>query len=265
MSFVPPASFGTLKCAQFALRSLCLGRDTSQGHREELVKVISWNLLRLTGAAVDDVAALVTKEKPDLLLMQEATRHIEALPTLVGGHFHRLSWLGRVHGLAVWSLHRFAAPRALSLPASRLPGRLPRRRAQLVQLSDITFANVHLSHGQLLNRRQLARIAAALRGKPSAIIGDFNMVGPVLLPGFSDVGPREPTHFASNVVPFRLDRCLVHGLTCRATEALAFGPSDHRPIGLDLAIAEGWGLESASPRGRQEHRPPRDRLRRLYR
>ena len=118
---------------------------------------------------------------------------------------------GRIHGLAVWSPHRFATPHALPLPASRLPGRLPRRRAQIVQVGEITFANVHLSHGQLLNRRQLARIAAALRGKPSAIIGDYNAVGPVLMPGFSDVGPREPTHFASNVVPFRLDRCLVQG------------------------------------------------------
>jgi len=230
------------------------------------LKIISWNLLRLTGAAVEDVGALLGREKPDVLLMQEATQHIEALPSLVGGHFHRLSWFGRVHGLAVWSPHRFVQPRALSLPASRLPGRLPRRRAQLVQLGDITLANVHLSHGQLLNRRQLARIAAALRGKPSAIIGDFNIVGPVVLAGFADVGPREPTHFASNVVPFRLDRCLVHGLACRTADALAFGPSDHRPIRLELNIAEGWGLGTAGLRARPEHRPPRrDRLRRLYR
>ena len=70
---------------------------------------------------------------------------MEELPSLIGGHFHRLSWLGRIHGLAVWSPHRFAAPRALSLPASRLPGRLPRRRAQIVQVGEMTFANVHLS------------------------------------------------------------------------------------------------------------------------
>jgi endonuclease/exonuclease/phosphatase family metal-dependent hydrolase len=230
------------------------------------LKVISWNLLRLTGAAAEDVAALAGREKPDVLLMQEATKDIELLPSLIGGHFHRLSWLGRIHGLAVWSPHRFAgAPRALSLPASRLPGRLPRRRAQIVQMGDLTFANVHLSHGQLLNRRQLARIAAALRGKPSAIIGDYNIVGPVLLAGFTDVGPREPTHFASNVVPFRLDRCLVHGLACRSADALDFGPSDHRPIRLELALAEGWGLESGL-RARPEHRwIRRDRLRRLYR
>jgi len=228
------------------------------------LKIVSWNLLRLTGAAVGDVASLARREKPDVLLMQEATKHMEELPALLGGHFHRLSWLGRIHGLAVWSPHRFAV-RALSLPASRLPGRLPRRRAQIVQVGDMTFANVHLSHGQLLNRRQLARIAAALRGKPSAIIGDYNIVGPVILPGFTDVGPREPTHYASNVVPFRLDRCLVHGLSCRTADAMDFGPSDHRPIRLDLALVDGWGLES-SLRARPEQRwAKRDRLRKLYR
>ena len=228
------------------------------------MKIVSWNLLRLTGAAVGDVASLARREKPDVLLMQEATKHMEELPALLGGHFHRLSWLGRIHGLAVWSPHRFAV-RALSLPASRLPGRLPRRRAQIVQVGDMTFANVHLSHGQLLNRRQLARIAAALRGKPSAIIGDYNIVGPVILPGFTDVGPREPTHYASNVVPFRLDRCLVHGLSCRTADAMDFGPSDHRPIRLDLALVDGWGLES-SLRARPEQRwAKRDRLRKLYR
>ena len=230
------------------------------------MRIISWNLLRLEGAAMDDVAALLERERPDLLLMQEVTQHMDRLPTLVPGHYHRLPWPGRIHGLAAWSRHNFATPQVLPLPASALPGRLPRRRTQIVKVGDITFANVHLSHGQLLNRRQLARIAAALRGKPSAIIGDFNIVGPVVLAGFADIGPREPTHFASNVVPFRLDRCLVHGLACRTADALAFGPSDHRPIRLELNIAEGWGLGTGGLRARPEHRPPRrDRLRRLYR
>lgn len=229
------------------------------------MKVISWNLLRLTGAAARDVAALLEREKPDLLLMQEATEHMDLLPSLAGGNYHRLPWPGRIHGLAAWSRYRLAAPHVLSLPASRLPGRLPRRRAQIVQVGDITFANVHLSHGQLLNRRQLMRIAAALRGRPSAIVGDYNAVGPVLIPGFDDVGPREPTHFASNVVPFRLDRCLTHGLSCRAADALAFGPSDHRPIRLDLHLAEGWGLGDDRTDRLELTRPRKGRWRRFYR
>ena len=196
---------------------------------------------------MEDVAGLLVRERPDLLLMQEATKEIEALPSAVGGHFHRVPWASRIHGLAVWSRHHFTPPHVLALPMSRLPGRLPGRVSQLVQIGDIRFANVHLSHGQLLNRRQLGRIAAALHGHPTAIIGDYNAVGSVKLPGFRDVGPREPTHFASNIVPFRLDRCLVHGLHCTAARTLDFGPSDHRPIVLELQCATPARRANAAP------------------
>ncbi len=202
------------------------------------MRIISWNLLRLEGAAVGDVVALLERERPDVLLMQEVTQHMDVLPSRISGHYHRLPWPGRIHGLAVWSRHHFSQPHVLPLPASRLPGRLPRRRSQIVQVGDITFANVHLSHGQLLNRRQLVRIAAALRGRPSAIVGDYNAVGPILMPGFADVGPREITHFGGEIVPFRLDRCLAHGVSCSFASTLDFGPSDHRPIVIDLQVAD---------------------------
>jgi hypothetical protein len=77
-----------------------------------------------------------------------------------------------------------------------------------------------------------------LRGGPSAIVGDYNAVGPTPIPGFTDVGPREPTHFGGDVLPIRLDRCLIHGLTSTITTTLEFGPSDHKPIVLDLQIAQ---------------------------
>jgi len=215
------------------------------------MRIISWNLLRLEGAAVGDVASLLERERPDVLLMQEATQHLDALPRLVPGHYHRLPWPGRIHGLAIWSRHYFAAPQVLPLPASALPGRLPRRRSQIVKVGDITFANVHLSHGQLLNRRQLLRIAGALRGQPSAIIGDYNAVGPSLIPGFADVGPREPTHFGGDVVPFRLDRCLAHSLACSFAGTLDFGPSDHKPIVLELQVADAKAPNAALQRMRR--------------
>ena len=99
----------------------------------------------------------------------------------------------------------------------------------------MTFANVHLSHGQVLNRLQLTHIARALEG-PAAVIGDYNAWGPTVLHGFRDVGPREATHVQQNLLHFRLDRCLVRGLSCASARALKKGKSDHRPIMLELAI-----------------------------
>jgi endonuclease/exonuclease/phosphatase (EEP) superfamily protein YafD len=200
------------------------------------VRVISWNLLRLIGAPVGDVALLVEEHRPDLLLLQEATREMEALPDMVGGHFYRDPLPRRIHGLAAWCPKPLHPPRTLPLPVSRMPGRVPPRIAQVLHVGDITFANVHLSHGQVLNRLQLTRIARELEG-PAAVIGDYNAWGPTVLHGFRDVGPREATHIQQKLLRFRLDRCLARGLTCTAARTLKKGKSDHRPIMLELAVA----------------------------
>jgi len=202
------------------------------------LKVISWNVLRLTGAAAEDVAFLVERHRPDLLLLQEATQEISLLPQLVGGTYFREPLEGRIYGLAMWSPHALPRPRALRLPVSQVPGRVPPRLAQIVSFGGITFANVHLSHGQFLNRWQLFRIASALTG-PAAIIGDYNAVGPITLPGYKDIGPRQPTHSAATILSFRLDRCMARGLRCAHPRVLARGPSDHHPILLDLQVVPG--------------------------
>jgi endonuclease/exonuclease/phosphatase family metal-dependent hydrolase len=195
------------------------------------VKIVSWNVLRLTGAAAEDVAVLVERHRPDLVLLQEATEELADLPAFVGGSLYREPMERRIYGLAVWSPHALPKPRAFRLPASQVPGRVPPRIAQVANLGGIHFANVHLSHGQFLNRLQLFRIANALDG-PAAIIGDYNAVGPIPLPGFKDVGPRQRTHSLS----FRLDRCMARGLGCAHPKVLARGPSDHHPILLDLQV-----------------------------
>jgi len=200
------------------------------------LKVISWNLLRLVGAGVPDVARLIARHRPDLLLMQEATKEIASLPDLVDGYVQRVPMDGRVYGLAAWSPHRLAPTPALRLPVSTMPGRVPPRIAQIVRFGDVEFANVHLSHGQVLNRLQLLRIARTLEG-PAAVIGDYNAVGPIVMDGFRDIGPRETTHRAHNIISFRLDRCMARGLRCNDAQVLARGPSDHHPISLELDVA----------------------------
>ena len=207
---------------------------SNHGHEGRL-RVISWNLLRRVGAAAEDVARLVQSHHPDLLLLQECTEDIASLPSLVGGHFFRHPMQARIYGLAAWSPHPVPASTAIRLPYSILPGRVPPRLAQIVTFGGITIANVHLSHGQFLNRFQLRHIMEQMDG-PSAIIGDFNAVGPVGFQGFSDIGPRKRTHRCANVISLRLDRCIARGLVCSASEVLDKGPSDHHPMVLDMAV-----------------------------
>jgi endonuclease/exonuclease/phosphatase family metal-dependent hydrolase len=202
------------------------------------LRVLSWNLLRRVGAKPADIAGLIRTHKPDLVLLQEATEDIALLPNLVGGHFCRQPMERRIYGLAAWSAEPFTPSQALRLPASVMPGRVPPRLAQLVKFRGIHFANVHLSHGQFLNRWQLLHIGDVLEG-PAAIIGDFNAVGAIPLPGFRDIGPRRRTHRAGNVVALRLDRCMGRQLSCAASEVLEKGASDHHPMLLDLKRSEG--------------------------
>lgn len=198
-----------------------------------MFKIVSWNLLRLVGATLDDVVRLARQERPQLLLMQEATKRIDDLPNRLGGSYARVLQPGRIHGLAFWSPLDLPEPRVLPLPA----GAMFQRVAQLIELGPFTVANVHLSHGQVLNRRQLRCVANALPAH-AAVLGDYNLLGPALLRGFRDVGPREPTHNAGDVLPLRIDRCLVRGLVCGGVHALHRSNSDHRPIVVRLGTPE---------------------------
>ena len=227
------------------MRAAWLCKATHRAHlRDVMIKLISWNLLRLTGASLDDIVRLIRREQPDLLLMQEATLEIDGLTARVGGQYQRNLLPGRVHGLAVWSPVPFQAPPVV-LPLQA--GAMFNRICQIVETGSFAVANVHLSHGQILNRRQLRRIANVLPYR-AAVVGDYNLIGPTLLPGFRDVGPREPTHVAGNVIPLRIDRCLIRGIGCLEAGTLLRESSDHRPIvlrlsaGAEVQPAESLGI-----------------------
>jgi endonuclease/exonuclease/phosphatase family metal-dependent hydrolase len=207
-------------------------RDTFMPKLSPALRILSWNVLRKVGAGPADVAALIARYQPDLVLLQEADASMVRLPEIAGGTLARDEFPGRIHGPAIWSPDRIERPRLV-----RLRGGHTRRHAQVVDHRGFTFVNVHLAHGQLTCRRQLREAAAAIAGA-GAVIGDFNMIGPAVLPGFSDVGPREPTHIAQDMLPVRIDRCLVRGMTCHSARALSAGRSDHRPMLLELAAAE---------------------------
>ena len=205
------------------------------------MRILSWNLLRRTGAGVEDVRGLVERHRPDLVLMQEATAPLDALPGALGGCYHRAAMPRRAHGPAAWSPHPFTATE-LALPvATRLDLPVPLRMlaprlALVVRLDGRELACVHLDHGQRANRRQLRHLLAS-RPALDAVLGDFNALGDTPLPGFADVGPRRATHRAYGLLPLRLDRCLARGLRAVRAEALGYGASDHRPILVELLPA----------------------------
>jgi endonuclease/exonuclease/phosphatase family metal-dependent hydrolase len=194
------------------------------------MKIISWNLRHSRGAEIGHIQELVGAHRPDLLLMQEVTLEIDGVAQRFGGYYARCALPGRRHGLAVWSPHPFHQP-AQNLALQR--GLLVRRICQLLEFDGYTIANVHLSHGQMLNRLQLRRIADVLSPR-AAIVGDCNMIGAPFLPGFQDVGGRQPTHRSAGLLPLRLDRCFVRGFHCVGAEVLAPGASDHHPLLVSL-------------------------------
>jgi endonuclease/exonuclease/phosphatase family metal-dependent hydrolase len=194
-------------------------------------KIVSWNLLHRDGATADDINAMIARERPDLLLLQEATAATSTFLADAGGFYVTNAVPGSVHHLGAWSrLPLRQSPASLALQ----PGIVVRRRCQVIAFDEFSIANVHLSHGQMLNRRQLRRIAANLP-RCAAIMGDCNLIGPAMLPGFRDVGPRQPTHKAGAFVPLRLDRCFVRAMKCDEAIALERGTSDHRPIAVRLS------------------------------
>ncbi|MCB8883907.1 endonuclease/exonuclease/phosphatase family protein [Acidisoma cellulosilytica] len=204
------------------------------------MRILSWNLLHKGGASLADVLSLIASQSQDLLLLQEATSAIDGLQNL-GGSYIRCLMPGRLNGLAAWSAAGFLHVDTLSLPPGSKWDLRPIRPkwgrpriALILEASGIQIANVHLDHGQRCNRRQLRHIVQAHPGV-DVIMGDFNMVGRTRLAGFADVGPRGVTHMARGFAPFRLDRCLSRRpVSPNSGRALPRGPSDHRPIVIDL-------------------------------
>jgi endonuclease/exonuclease/phosphatase (EEP) superfamily protein YafD len=205
------------------------------------LRVLSWNLLRLTGASCAELAWLIERYQVDVALLQEATIEFEDLPARVGGRLVRHPLPGRIHGPAIWARGGVADPRRVPLFSFAI-----RRHAVVAATGGVGFASVHLSHGQLMCRRQAREASGALPEGPAVIAGDFNMVGPLRLDGFREVGPRAPTHYANGLLPLRIDRCFVRDLACRDSRVLDRGGSDHRPIMLDFAALPAGAARDAA-------------------
>lgn len=95
-------------------------------------RLLSCNLLHGSGAETDDVARLVEKHKPDVVLMQEAGTRLDTLQQRLGGHYARRQMGHREHGPAVWSSHQLEDLETIALPrATRFDPDFPNRRRSL--------------------------------------------------------------------------------------------------------------------------------------
>ncbi|NHN85266.1 endonuclease/exonuclease/phosphatase family protein [Acetobacter musti] len=203
------------------------------------MRILSWNVWSHGTARPGHVGRLVAALQPDFVLLQEATAVMDTLPQLTGGYYRRVVAPGRNNGPAVWSPQPFGSEEIILPPGRRLDfpvavfRRIALRAALVVRRDGFEIANVHLDHGQFCNRRQLRYLLTEFPAL-NVIMGDYNAFGPVCLPDFRDVGPRRATHRMYGLVPLRIDRCLVRGLTATGARALAYGPSDHRPVCVDL-------------------------------
>jgi endonuclease/exonuclease/phosphatase (EEP) superfamily protein YafD len=210
----------------------------SETSRKILMRVVSWNVLRPNGASAADIARLVERENPDLLLLQEAMPHHDELQKLLGGYYireaHPQSRFG--HGLVAWSPVPLPIYRLVQLPGNNRPTKEP-RIALVLDYHAFSVACLHLSHGQILVRQQFRTLSQAIDG-PLAVLGDFNVIGPITLnAAWSDKGPWAFTHMAYRFGPLRLDRCLVREVKCIKAKALPWAESDHRPIIAELRCA----------------------------
>jgi endonuclease/exonuclease/phosphatase (EEP) superfamily protein YafD len=197
------------------------------------LKIVSWNVLRLTGATLQDIAALVGQEQPDILLLQEASAQSVDLPGLIGGVVAFRAFVGGADGLAVWSPTALPPIEYLTLEHNPAQPHKRRRCAMILRFPTYTLANIHLAHNQRLLRRQFASVATVCAPR-AIIIGDFNAVGSLTRSGWQDCGPRAITHMARGVLPFRLDRCMVRDWEPRSARALPKGRSDHKPIVVEV-------------------------------
>jgi len=137
-----------------------------------------------------------------------------------------------------------------------------------VQLGDIQgWPTSPLARPALKPPPSSARIAAALRGKQSAIMATFNIVGPVVRRVSPMSAPRErrtsPATFR-DVPADRLPRTRPGPAEPPTRSPSGPATSDHRPIAWKLNIAEVWGLgRRIAGRGPSIARTRRDRLRRF--
>ena len=170
---------------------------------------------------------------------------MDGLTEHVGGQYLRTPMPGRIHGLAVWSpVPLRARPLVRALPSGAMFDRVCQdrgrirtdhrcERASLARTAAQPATTAERREGAAISRRRRRGLQPDQSGAP-ARLSRCRL-------------PRKSTHVAGDVVPLRIDRCLVRGVTCLGASALLREASDHRPIMVTLNLALPVPLQGAGP------------------
>jgi endonuclease/exonuclease/phosphatase family metal-dependent hydrolase len=258
------------------LAALCLSATPCTGARgKTTLRVMTYNIH--VGVGMDKrqdlarIAAVIRRERPDLVGLQEVDRGVERtgrvdeireLARLTGMDYafaHNLNYQGGQYGVAV--LSRFPI---LAIDHRRyLNTREPQRRGFIrveveVKGRRVSFVTTHLDwqheDGRLYEARQMLDALNSVRG-PVIVTGDFNEEPDggayqlMLKSGFADASPggmsvvdKEPENVATypaDKPSKRIDYVFyrVDGKTRQLGGAVIDTPaSDHRPLVVELLL-----------------------------
>lgn len=218
------------------------------------------------------VAELVRSTGADLVLLQEVDRNTQrsgprdqpaTLARLTGysAAFGRtIGFQGGDYGVALLSRWPLRSDTLIPLRVTAPPGRTAEGREQRGVLRAVVDApggpfavlNTHLDHTgddgwRLQEIATVLRVAAAERGMPLLVGGDFNarpesaVHAPLRAAGFrdawADCGTGDPLTFPAAAPDRRIDYLYVAGGTrCEHAEVLPSQASDHRPVLFRLRL-----------------------------
>jgi vancomycin resistance protein VanJ len=228
------------------------------------VRVMTWNVMGLDGDP-DGVLAAIRRERPDVLMIQEANRAHGPEP--VTWLLTRLSGWHSVRGgdVAILAPYPLAAPRQFTL-GPRDTSRVALLTSLRVDGHELSVLTVHFNTG--LPRQPFERVwdhprrnmteAAAVRkeqadhlmeivahiGHPLILGGDFNsppdayacqVLSPPLRSAFTAAGTGFGWTFPSPHPVLRIDHLFVsREFEARSSRVLPVLASDHRPLVADL-------------------------------
>ena len=208
-----------------SIRIMTAFRTTLRRSREAALRVVSWNLLRRVGARARGCRQADPRLSPRSSAAAGSHRRDRGAALagrrafLPPSHAEAHLWPGRLEPASFPPHRRRCACRPRCCPGGCRPA-----IAQIVKFQRHQFRQC-ASVPRPVPQPLAAACTSPMRWKgrpPSSAISTRS--APSGLPDFRDIGPRQRTHRASNIVSLRLDRCMARDVALRRRRGAGQGP-----------------------------------------